>query len=89
MLEIDKSDLDNIDKSLEKYKHIMNSKEFEDIVSYLGKERFNSLFSQKHLAAIVCLLDLPEEERMDIFSIFCGGCGTVTVREKCHCWNDE
>jgi len=34
-----------------------------------------------------CLQEMPEEQRLDVFSSFCTHCGTNNPR--CQCWNDE
>ena len=38
-------------------------------------------------AAVNCLMALTDEQRMDVFSLFCKSCGSND--QKCQCWNDE
>jgi len=37
--------------------------------------------------AVVALLELTEEQRLQAFSLFCTNCGAADP--SCQCWNDE
>lgn len=37
--------------------------------------------------AVVALLELTEEQRLQAFSLFCTGCGAADP--SCRCWDDE